>query len=1098
MRKIKKERWAWLLITSVLAGNFVGVQTPVWAVSDLGVRSEISSPSNAKFNSESTIDTATDGDANAWDYASDSNASEKLEAEEIKTATSSDVSSEYRFLTPDGITLIIDTTSAILPEDTDIRVVKVAEKKQQKVSDLVQNALDDENSTVSEIYAYDISFWSKGEEFEPEAEVKITFQLPEWGKENLEEADNEKLEIFHVEDDEKKAEIMMKEKQTDNEISCWAERFSVYGVVKVATYGQINYKDMMLPYNVIMRMSDDCGVCSMATIEAYANKSTNHDYYWNWVYKNNGNKTYCSWGVNGYYNAYQTNDYNTAVNSQSEMLSKLYSTLQKGPCIVGNGHHFAVVVAYLGNGSTLNKRDFVVMDNIRNTRNNPFSTLDRWQSSSNGDGVIYSIRYRSSYPDQTVVKPPTIVSAEIIEQNSAGYLVEAFVKKGTNDIDRVQFPTWTEKNGQDDLVPDWYINVMVRGKETGTFSLGGGTGYQFWVLDKDHNIEKGDYITHIYAYDSAGNVSEAYHMPKVNVKNEGNNFAVRSWNGHIYSFVLDNLTWSEAKDACEKAGGHLATITSTEEQAVIEDLICNGAYLDTGGGNGEYLRQMCYIGGMVEDGKVTWITGEPTSYSPKWAKGQPDNYKNEESILTVYSWLGFNGENFYEEGEWNDMRPNSNVCGYICEIDPIPVSKIELSNDSLSLEKGAAKKITATVYPSNAYDKNVVFESSNTTVASVNSSGTVTAKSVGIAKIIAKAGNKTATCWITVENPAVDVATVELNRSSIELKVGEAGQLIATVRPDNASNKKLTWSVADNRIASVDSSGKVVGLSAGTTTVTVKAGNKMAVCQITVKNPAIAVVSLELNKGNMELQVGEASQLTATVRPDNASDKKLTWVVSDSRIASVDINGKVLGISAGTTTVTVTAGEKKASCIVTVKAKTSSSSGSSGGGSGSGGGGGGGGSSSSKPRGTSSVIIPEYVVTGDWSQSIDGRWSFTDKSGVRYTERWVAVYNPYANSNAGQPSFDWFRFDENGYMMTGWYQDTGGNRYYMSPDQNGTQGHMVTGWIWIADTSGVKRCYYFNPNSDGERGKLMTNTVIGGSTVNASGEWTIDGVVQTR
>lgn len=132
MRKIKKERWAWLLITSVLAGNFVGVQTPVWAVSDLGVRSEISSPSNAKFNSESTIDTATDGDANAWDYASDSNASEKLEAEEIKTATSSDVSSEYRFLTPDGITLIIDTTSAILPEDTDIRVVKVAEKNSRK------------------------------------------------------------------------------------------------------------------------------------------------------------------------------------------------------------------------------------------------------------------------------------------------------------------------------------------------------------------------------------------------------------------------------------------------------------------------------------------------------------------------------------------------------------------------------------------------------------------------------------------------------------------------------------------------------------------------------------------------------------------------------------------------------------------------------------------------------------------------------------------------------------------------------------------------------------------------------------------------------
>ena len=57
---------------------------------------------------------------------------------------------------------------------------------------------------------------------------------------------------------------------------------------------------------------------------------------------------------------------------------------------------------------------------------------------------------------------------------------------------------------------------------------------------------------------------------------------------------------------------------------------------------------------------------------------------------------------------------------------------------------------------------------------------------------------------------------------------------------------------------------------------------------------------------------------------------------------------------------------------------------------------------------------------------------------------------------------------------------------------------MQTGWLWIPDANGVKRCYYFNPVSDGYRGKLLRNTVIDGSTVNADGVWTVNGVVQTK
>ena len=57
---------------------------------------------------------------------------------------------------------------------------------------------------------------------------------------------------------------------------------------------------------------------------------------------------------------------------------------------------------------------------------------------------------------------------------------------------------------------------------------------------------------------------------------------------------------------------------------------------------------------------------------------------------------------------------------------------------------------------------------------------------------------------------------------------------------------------------------------------------------------------------------------------------------------------------------------------------------------------------------------------------------------------------------------------------------------------------MQTGWVWIPDANGVSRCYYFNPNSDGTRGKLLKDTTIDGSTVNADGAWVVNGVVQTR
>lgn len=136
---------------------------------------------------------------------------------------------------------------------------------------------------------------------------------------------------------------------------------------------------------------------------------------------------------------------------------------------------------------------------------------------------------------------------------------------------------------------------------------------------------------------------------------------------------------------------------------------------------------------------------------------------------------------------------------------------------------------------------------------------------------------------------------------------------------------------------------------------------------------------------------------------------------------------------------------------------------------------------SSGPSG-SSVSLPSYVVKGTWGTT-NGKWTFKDNNGVAYKNKWAAVYNPYANTAAGQQAFDWFYFDANGYMVTGWVLD-GGRYYYLSPLSDGTQGRMVTGWGQVDGA-----WYYFNPNSDGTRGAMLVNTWIGNDYVGADGKF---------
>lgn len=129
------------------------------------------------------------------------------------------------------------------------------------------------------------------------------------------------------------------------------------------------------------------------------------------------------------------------------------------------------------------------------------------------------------------------------------------------------------------------------------------------------------------------------------------------------------------------------------------------------------------------------------------------------------------------------------------------------------------------------------------------------------------------------------------------------------------------------------------------------------------------------------------------------------------------------------------------------------------------------------------------AVTGTWTQQADGSWHFRAQ-GQEYKNTWAFAMNEYASTTQGQHAADWFRFDENGNMITGWFTDADGSRYYMNEDSNGTLGAMVTGWYRIKGADGQERWYYFNPVSDGTRGKLLVNTTTpDGYRVDENGCW---------
>lgn len=168
------------------------------------------------------------------------------------------------------------------------------------------------------------------------------------------------------------------------------------------------------------------------------------------------------------------------------------------------------------------------------------------------------------------------------------------------------------------------------------------------------------------------------------------------------------------------------------------------------------------------------------------------------------------------------------------------------------------------------------------------------------------------------KNDPVAVSSITLNKTTLALTVGDSETLAGTLLPANATNKTIAWSSSNAGVATVDATGKVTAIGAGTSTIIANAEGKTANCTATISPVVIAVSSITLNKTTLAFAVGGSETLTGSILPADATNKTIVWSCSNTDVATVDATGKVTAISAGTTTITATADGKTATCTVTL------------------------------------------------------------------------------------------------------------------------------------------------------------------------------------
>ena len=520
---------------------------------------------------------------------------------------------------------------------------------------------------------------------------------------------------------------------------------------------------------------------------------------------------------------------------------------------------------------------------------------------------------------------PTITNAKVTNVDSTGYTVTCTVTDASG-VNRVQFPTWTEKNGQDDLLSGWEVSPKASGTRNGNT-------FTFRVKTSDHNNESGVYHTHIYAYDNSyrGNCAGAVTLtatvpvPTVAVTGVRLDKTSLSFTGTGSCQILtatvspsnatnNTLTWSSSN-----------TSVATVFYGVVEAVGFGTATITAKSNNGK--TASCSV--TVNPIQPTGIKATPETSTLYGLNGtvklsanvMPSNATNKAvtwssrntSVATVSSdgtvkAVGY-GTAVITAKTVNGLTSNCTVT-----VNPIAVTGVSLNKNSLSFTgTGSSQTLTATVSPSNATNKTLTWSSSNTSVATV-SNGVVKAVGFGTATITAKSNNgKTASCSVTV-NPIQPTGIKATPETSTLYGLNGTVKLSANVMPSNATNKTVTWSSRNTSVATVSSDGTVKAVGYGTTVITATTVNGLTSnCTINVKKEEVTSLTIATKPTKTNYYVGDTlntAGLTLKAAYNNGTTQTITSGFTCTPTALT---------SAGAQTVTVNYGGKTATFAVNVQ-----------------------------------------------------------------------------------------------------------------------------------------------------------------------------------
>ncbi len=259
-------------------------------------------------------------------------------------------------------------------------------------------------------------------------------------------------------------------------------------------------------------------------------------------------------------------------------------------------------------------------------------------------------------------------------------------------------------------------------------------------------------------------------------------------------------------------------------------------------------------------------------------------------------------------------------------IGVVPVTGVKINHPTLSSVEGDVDTLVVTVLPMDATNRSVVWSSSDNSVAKVNKGGVVSSISAGeaIISVTTDDGEMIGRSVVTVSKDVIPLTGIKIDQTTLSLEEGgDAATLLAIFTPKNTTERDVTWSSSDETLAVVDEVGVVTPLNDGEVviTVTAKDKSKSGNCIVTITPKYVPVIGVKIDPSLLVLiEGGEPKSIVAVFTPENASNKNLTWSISDKTVATIDELGVVTPLKAGEAVITVVTGDrvKRATCDVTV------------------------------------------------------------------------------------------------------------------------------------------------------------------------------------